>query len=156
MTVAFEGVSRINLDRLVLLRRRSDRNNADARTDDNRPTTVATPPPIVFPSSTPTATPTANPRLQNTTLPALPGAASAPRDADGNGRYEDVNGNGRSDFSDVTLLFNNLNTVVSAYPVQAFDFNGNTRVDYGDVTVLYGQLSRAPFTFIYYESLPLS
>ena len=51
-----------------------------------------------------------------------------------------MNGNGRTDFNDVTVLFNGLSAVASAYPVQAFDFNTNARVDYGDVTVLYSKL----------------
>ncbi len=140
VTIGFEGVGRINLDRLAFSGVAPTVTTPTPAPTTIAPTTVATPPPIVLPSSTPTATPTVKPELQNATLPALPGATSAPRDADGNGRYEDVNGNGRTDFNDVTLLFNNLNTVVSAYPAQAFDFNGNTRVDYGDVTVLYGQL----------------
>ena len=139
-----------------LLGRRSNHDDADARTDDDR---------VHDRSHAPADRPSfghtdgdadCQTRVAEQHVPALPGSTSAPRDADGNGRDEDVNGNGRTDFNDVTLLFNNLNTVVSAYPAQAFDFNGNTRVDYADVTVLYGQPLRAPFTFIYYGSLPLS
>ena len=135
VTIAFEGVSRINLDRLAF--------SAAAQpvaTPTSTPTTMTTPPPIGLPSLTPTATPTAQPELQNATLSALPGATNPPRDPNGDGRYEDVNGNGRTDFSDVTLLFTNLNSVTGAYPSQTFDFNGNARIDYGDVTVLYGKL----------------
>jgi hypothetical protein len=140
VTIAFEGVGRINLDRIAFSAAAPTTTTPTPAPTTIAPTTAATPPPIVLPSSTPTATPTATPVLQNGTLPALPGSTSAPRDVDGNGRYEDVNGNGRTDFNDVTLFFNNLNTVMSAYPAQAFDFNGNARVDYADVTVLYVQL----------------
>ena len=131
VTIAFEGVNRINLDRLVF-----SAAAPTATTTTVEPTVMETPPPVAFP----TATPTVNPELQNATLPALPGVTSAPRDPDNDGRYEDVNGNGRIDFSDVTLLFTNLDTVTRTYPTATFDFNRNGRTDYGDVTVLYGRL----------------
>jgi parallel beta-helix repeat protein len=136
VTIAFEGVGRINLDRLVF----SAVAPTVTTTATVPPTTIATPPPVVLPSATPTATQTSPPELQNTTLPALPGSSSSPGDSDGDGLYEDVNGNGRPDFSDVTLLFNNLNTVASSYPTEAFDFNRNVRTDFGDVTTLYTDL----------------
>jgi PKD repeat protein len=124
VTIAFEGVSRINLDRLAF--------SAAAPA----PTTTSTPPPIVLP----TATPTSTPEVQNATLSAFAGASAAPNDLDHDGCYEDLNGNGRKDFADVTLLFNNLGTVASSYPVDAFDFNGNDRIDYADVITLYNRL----------------
>jgi PKD repeat protein len=132
VTIAFEGVSRINLDRLDFS------TAAPPAPTTVAPTLMDTPPPVAFPTST--ATPTVKPELQNATLPALPGTTSAPRDPDNDGRYEDINGNGRIDFSDVTLLFNNLDTVATTYPPATFDFNTNGRTDYGDVTVLYGRL----------------
>jgi PKD repeat protein len=134
VTIAFEGVNRINLDRLVF----SNAAPTATATTTVVPTVMDTPPPVAFPTTT--ATPTVKPELQNATLPALPGTTSAPRDPDNDGRYEDINGNGRIDFSDVTLLFNNLDTVTKTYPTAAFDFNKNGRTDYGDVTVLYGRL----------------
>jgi parallel beta-helix repeat protein len=140
VTIAFEGVSRINLDRLVFSAAGPAVTAPSIAPTTIIPTTAATPPPIVFPSSTPTATPTTQSTVQNVTLPALSGTTNPPRDIDGDSRYEDVNGNGRTDFNDVTLLFTNLNSVVGTYPAQTFDFNGNARVDYGDVTVLYSRL----------------
>jgi parallel beta-helix repeat protein len=127
VTLAFEGIGRINLDRLVF---------STAAATAVSPTLMATPPPVLFP----TPTPTAKPELQDSPLPALPGGVGSPRDLDSDGRYEDVNGNGRTDFADVTLLFNTLSTVGSTYPTTAFDFNANGRIDYSDVTVLYGRL----------------
>jgi PKD repeat protein len=62
-----------------------------------------------------------------------------PRDLDGDGTYEDVNGNGRVDFADVTLLYNALGVCTANAPVAAFDFNGNGRVDFADVVALYGR-----------------
>ena len=144
VTIAFEGISRVNLDRLAFSAISPTVTTPTPAPTTVVPTTVNTPPPVVIPSSTPTTvTPTATPTVavtQNTTLAALPGASNPPRDSNGDGRYEDVNGNGRTDFNDVTVLFNGLSAVASAYPVQAFDFNTNARVDYGDVTVLYSKL----------------
>ena len=51
-----------------------------------------------------------------------------PRDLDGDGLYEDVNGNGRADFADVVVLFNQIDWV-NRKPIIAFDFSGNGRID---------------------------
>ncbi len=129
VTIAFEGVGRINLDRLVL--------STASPTATPTPTATETLPPIVLPTPTPTST--QPPELQNASLPAIAGAPGAPLDPDLDGRYEDVNGNSRVDFSDVVLLFNNLSTVPATHPTGTFDFNRNGRTDYGDVTTLYNR-----------------
>ncbi len=129
VTIAFEGVSRINLDRFAF---------STVAATAVSPTTVATPPPVLLPTTT--ATSTVKPEMQNSSLPALPGADSPPGDRDNDGLYEDVNGNGRIDFADVTILFNNLGTIGSTCPATIFDFNANGRIDYSDVTALYGRL----------------
>ncbi|WP_211611407.1 5'-nucleotidase C-terminal domain-containing protein [Halorientalis persicus] len=71
--------------------------------------------------------------------PALgrsPGGRS-PTDPDGDGRYEDVNGNGRLDYDDVATLFEALDSeAVQGYPT-AYDFNGNGQIDFDDVVTLY-------------------
>jgi len=41
-------------------------------------------------------------------LLAVPGGAGVPTDTDADGRYDDVNGNGRADFADVVLYFNQM------------------------------------------------
>lgn len=93
-------------------------------------------------SETVTATPTANatPTITPTGLRALPGAAGLPADPDGDGLYEDVNGNGRTDFADVVLLFNSLEWLAANEPAGLFDANGNGRVDFGDVSALFERL----------------
>ena len=58
-----------------------------------------------------------------------------PRDVNGDGLLEDINGNGRLDFNDVVLFFRHFN-VFREYP-QYFDFNRNGRVDFNDVVTLY-------------------
>ena len=62
------------------------------------------------------------------------------RDLDGDGLYDDVNGNGRMDFADVVLYFNQMSWIASHEPLSAFDFNGNGRVDFADVTILFAAI----------------
>jgi hypothetical protein len=72
-------------------------------------------------------------------LPVL-SASVPPRDIDGDGLYEDVNGNGRQDFADVVVFFNHLAWCAANEPTAAFDFNRNGRIDFADVVTLYGRL----------------
>jgi PKD repeat protein len=73
-------------------------------------------------------------------LAAVPGGAGLPRDPDGDGRYEDVNGNGRADFADVVLSFDRMDWIAANEPVEAFDCNGNGRIDFADVVWLFNNL----------------
>jgi hypothetical protein len=50
---------------------------------------------------------------------------------------EDVNGNGRLDFNDIVVLFENLAIDLVQQSVFAYDFNQNGRVDMSDVTALF-------------------
>ena len=68
----------------------------------------------------------------------VPPSSSPPRDLDGDGRFEDVNGNGRVDFADVTLLYNAIAWCASSEPTGVFDFNQNGRLDFADVVALFG------------------
>ncbi|SFK75726.1 Abnormal spindle-like microcephaly-assoc'd, ASPM-SPD-2-Hydin [Halogranum rubrum] len=62
---------------------------------------------------------------------------NAPTDPDGDGRYEDVNGNGEFNIVDVQALFQNYESDgVQNYP-EAFDFNGNGEVNIVDVQALF-------------------
>ena len=70
----------------------------------------------------------------------VPGSAAVPRDLDGDGRYEDVNGNGRRDFADVVLYFNQMAWIATNEPPAAFDYNGNGRCDFADVSALFAAL----------------
>ena len=63
-----------------------------------------------------------------------------PTDTDGDGRYEDVNGNGRKDFADVVLYFDQMGWIAANEPVAAFDYNGNGRIDFADVVWLFTTL----------------
>lgn len=60
-----------------------------------------------------------------------------PTDLDGDGTYEDINGNGRLDFDDVVTLFENVDSDAVQRNAGTFDFNGNGRIDFGDVVTLF-------------------
>lgn len=70
----------------------------------------------------------------------LPGAPAVPRDLNGDGKYEDVNGNGRTDFADVVLFFNQLAWIAANEPLSAFDINNNGRIDFADVVQFFNSL----------------
>ena len=48
------------------------------------------------------------PAWGRTYVPAVPPSTPPPTDTNGDGLYDDVNGNGRIDFADVVWLFNHL------------------------------------------------
>lgn len=73
----------------------------------------------------------------------LPNQDAVPRDLDGDGLYEDLNGNGRADFSDITLFFEHLDWIAENEPVSLFDYNKNGRIDFGDVQVLQELIEKA-------------
>ncbi|HWQ65989.1 MAG TPA: S8 family serine peptidase [Methanospirillum sp.] len=85
---------------------------------------------------TPTPTPTSGPVVKT-----LPGMSSPPRDLNGDGKYEDVNGNGRVDFADVTVYFQNMEWIIANEPVSAFDYSGNGRIDYTDIVTLFNSIA---------------
>jgi PKD repeat protein len=90
------------------------------------------------PSGIPVATPTPTPTpLQ---LVVVPGGRALPGDWENDGLYEDVNGNGRKDFADVVLYFNQMTWIAANEPVPAFDYNGNGRIDFADVVWLFNHL----------------
>jgi PKD repeat protein len=70
----------------------------------------------------------------------LPGFTSSPTDPDSDGIYEDLNGNGRLDFADVVLYFNQMEWIAANEPVSAFDLNGNGRIDFADIVRLFGEI----------------
>ena len=74
------------------------------------------------------------------TVQAIPGSVSAPADRDSDGKCEDVNGNGRADFADVVLYFNQMGWIAVNEPTARFDFNGNGRIDFADVVWLFNNL----------------
>lgn len=61
----------------------------------------------------------------------------ASSDTDGDGRCEDINGNGRKDFADVVELFARLESLAAGPNPHAFDFNSNGRLDMDDINALF-------------------
>jgi hypothetical protein len=70
----------------------------------------------------------------------LPGYQHPPTDPDGDGIYEDLNANGRLDFADVVLYFNQMTWIAANEPVAAFDLNGNGRIDFADIVALFNEV----------------
>jgi tripartite motif-containing protein 71 len=64
----------------------------------------------------------------------------APTDTDGDGVYEDLNGNGRTDFADVVLYFNHMDWIREHQPVRCFDYNANGNIDFADLILLFHEI----------------
>jgi PKD repeat protein len=70
----------------------------------------------------------------------LPGYPQKPTDPNADGLYEDVNGNGRTDYNDVVLFFKNMEWISPHEPVACFDYNSNGRIDFNDVIRLFNKV----------------
>jgi len=73
-------------------------------------------------------------------LAPVPGQTMIPTDPDGDGIYEDLNGNSRLDFADVVLYFNQMTWIAANEPIAAFDLNGNGRIDFADIVGLFNEI----------------
>jgi PKD repeat protein len=73
-------------------------------------------------------------------IPPFPGYTSPPTDPDGDGIYEDVNGNGEIDYDDAVVMFWNIDWVEEKGLAAAFDLNGNGEIDYDDAVTLFWQV----------------
>jgi PKD repeat protein len=67
--------------------------------------------------------------------PLAPGL-NPPADPDNDGVFEDVNGNGRLDFNDVVILFENLPDAETPFQ----DVNNNGRIDFDDIVELFQEI----------------
>jgi PKD repeat protein len=70
-------------------------------------------------------------------LPPVEENLPPPRDLDGDGLYEDVNGNGRLDYDDVVKFFRHFDDPVITQYSRYYDFNRNGRLDYDDIVELF-------------------
>ncbi len=70
----------------------------------------------------------------------LGGDGPVPTDPDGDGRYEDLNGNGRMDLQDPTVFFTYFSWLQSQGNTSAYDFNGNGALDLSDVQALFTEI----------------
>jgi PKD repeat protein len=66
---------------------------------------------------------------------------SAPTDPDGDGLYEDLNGNGRLDYEDIEILFSNFDADSVTMNESAYDFNENGQLDFDDIVDLYQKVN---------------
>ena len=98
--------------------------------------------PNIPPSSVEPQTPLEPPSSLDMVIP-LPGQSAAPNDLDGDGLYEDLNGNGRADFSDIILFFEFFDWIVLNEPTSFFDYNRNGRIDLGDIQALQDLIQMA-------------
>ncbi|WP_226023134.1 endo-1,4-beta-xylanase [Halomicrobium salinisoli] len=72
--------------------------------------------------------------------PAVGDNENQPTDPDGDGLYEDLNGNGEVDYSDVVDYFNNMETDDFQSNAAYYDYNGNGEVDYADLVDLFNEI----------------
>lgn len=72
--------------------------------------------------------------------PVFPSYTNPPTDPNHDGLYEDINGNGNLDFSDVVTYYDNMDWIVTNAPVASFDYNKNSLIDFNDVVMLYDKL----------------
>lgn len=75
------------------------------------------------------------------TFVTLSGMTSPAQDLDGDGKAEDINGNGRLDFADLIVLFGQKDSPEIQNNQSDFDFNGNGFVDLADIVTLFGALT---------------
>ncbi len=111
-----------------------------AVTAPSAPTPTVTPTVNETPTVTPTvtATPTVTPTTPS--VVQVPNGTGLPTDTNGDELYDDVNGNGRKDFADVILYFNQMTWIAANEPIAAFDCNGNGRIDFGDLVWFFNHL----------------
>ncbi|MDS0258861.1 alkaline phosphatase D family protein [Haloarcula sp. S1CR25-12] len=64
-----------------------------------------------------------------------------PTDPDGDGLFEDVNGNGRLDYADIETLFDSFEDDSVRLNKTAYDFNENGQLDYDDIVTLYSEVN---------------
>lgn len=62
---------------------------------------------------------------------------NAPQDLDGDGTYEDVNGNDVQGFGDVIALFENFQSDTVTENTELYDYNDNGVVGFGDIIYLF-------------------
>jgi PKD repeat protein len=67
----------------------------------------------------------------------FPGQTASPKDLNADGVFEDLNGNGKKEFSDVVLFFLQMDWIRSGSLQGIFDFNRNGRIDFHDAVLLF-------------------
>lgn len=70
----------------------------------------------------------------------LSGFANSPTDPDGDGKFEDTNGDGSFNVNDVTAIWAGRNSKTVATNGKSFDFNEDGEFNVNDVTALWNQI----------------
>lgn len=63
-------------------------------------------------------------------------------DPNNDGKYEDLNGNGKLDMQDLVLLFRNFDWLSKGNISSRFDYNNNGRVDFADLTLAFRDIQK--------------
>ncbi|MFH5801981.1 dockerin type I domain-containing protein [Haladaptatus sp. CMAA 1911] len=69
--------------------------------------------------------------------------AQLPTDPDGDGMYEDVDGDGSVTYNDVVVLFQNFNDAAIQQYSEEYDFDGSGEVSYNDIVSLFQSMGQA-------------
>ncbi len=75
-----------------------------------------------------------------TSVTPLPDHINPPTDPDGDGLYEDINGNGMIDFDDIVQFFKYMEWIENNEPIHCFDFNKNDHIDFDDIVKLFEEI----------------
>ncbi|MDD1715664.1 MAG: PKD domain-containing protein [Methanolinea sp.] len=79
-------------------------------------------------------------RVEAPVFLTLPDQLAPPTDPDHDGFYEDLNGNGFTDFDDLAVYFHFLEWIPENEPINPFDYNQNGLIDFDDLVVLFSEL----------------
>jgi hypothetical protein len=75
-------------------------------------------------------------QVQSTSLAPLPGAKGPAQDLDGDGLFEDVNGDGKLTYEDASLFAFELPNPIIQQHKNFFDFNHDGKIDFNDAIAL--------------------
>lgn len=114
-TVTIQGNATGTTDIEIDVRQLNDDDGTELETDTQTGLVVVGPPPVT--------------------------GGNPPTDPDGDGLYEDVNGNGRLDYDDITSLFQNFESDSVRLNEAAYDFNENGALDFDDIVELAGAIN---------------
>ncbi len=89
---------------------------------------------VEFDDGTSTPTPTPEPGTGSDDGPSFPQGATDP---DGDGDYEDLNGNGRVDYQDVVTYFEEMDDERMRADARYYDYDDDGRIDYTDLVSLF-------------------
>lgn len=72
-----------------------------------------------------------------TTRPSALPDGTVPQDVDGDGIYEDLDGNAAFDSDDVVTHFRQIDSDAIQHSADAYDANGNGNADFDDIVTLF-------------------